>query len=233
MQLKKKLVALALAASMMISVSAPALATSKFNMGVFEGRQDAFILSDEMTGEAIVLLEDDSTARTIYFDDGSRIVVTPGLMLNDSYDYYVLTFGYFGANLAGIDNIIIKIGDNRYSFSNCPVSRSKLGDDLIYEEMPIRMKRETVSFMNDLSDHREEEIKVRVNGVYQTFDFTLPDAAKDRILCLYDLYSQGGGTRDSNLRSITDTDQVIVEKNGKLIDGHKKEKIIDALLSAF
>lgn len=100
------------------------------------------------------------------------------------------------------------------------------------ETIAIMMKRETVGFMNDLKDHKDEEIRVRINGTYETLDFSLTDEMKNEILTLYDLYAQGGGTRDSNLRSVTLIDPTIVAKNGKTIDGLAKDKAIDAAIHA-
>ena len=102
----------------------------------------------------------------------------------------------------------------------------------VMETIAIMMKRETVGFMNDLKDHKDEEIRVRINGTYETLDFSLTDEMKNEILTLYDLYAQGGGTRDSNLRSVTLIDPTIVAKNGKTIDGLAKDKAIDAAIHA-
>lgn len=88
MSLKKKVVSLALAAAMMISVSAPALATSAFNMSVFDGRQDVSISSDDMSGQTSVFLSGDSYSSAIPFDDGSLLIVDSSLFLDDSYDTY-------------------------------------------------------------------------------------------------------------------------------------------------
>lgn len=232
MSLKKKVVSLALAAAMMISVSAPALATSAFNMSVFDGRQDVSISSDDMSGQTSVFLSGDSYSSAIPFDDGSLLIVDSSLFLDDSYDTYKIYFNCFEPSLAGMESIIIKIGDNRYNFSNCYTSQSRVNDNTVMETIAIMMKRETVGFMNDLKDHKDEEIRVRINGTYETLDFSLTDEMKNEILTLYDLYAQGGGTRDSNLRSVTLIDPTIVAKNDKTIDGLAKDKAIDAAIHA-
>lgn len=232
MRMKKKLVSLALAAVMMASVSMPALATSDFSMWVFDGRQDAFVYTDEMTGEVGVSLLGTSYDSHLTFDDGSFLMVDPYLYLTDSYDAYFLYFNCFESSLAGMDSIIIKIGDNRYNFSNCFTSYSAIDDTTIAETIGFLMKRETVDFMNDFAKHRDEEIKVRINGNYQTLDFSLTDEMKNAILTMYALYVQGGGTRDKNLRNLTDIDSTVVRKNGNVIDGHVKEELIDAFFNA-
>lgn len=229
MRMKKKLVSLALAAVMMASASMPALATSDFSMWVFDERQDTFVYTDEMTGETLALLKSDSSLRTTYFDDGSRITVTPSLMLNDSCDYYSLSFVYCGSLPAEMKSIIIKTGNDRYTFSSLNFSQSTLSDGRIFEEVSFPVKKETRSFMYDLMVHQDEEIKVRINGTYQTFNFTLSDAAKKDIIDLYNLYDMGNGTRKSNLSNITNIDQTVVFKNGQFVDGHATRKVVDAL----
>lgn len=232
MRMKKKLVSLALAAVMMASVSMPALATSKFNMGVFDGRQDVSISSDEMTGKTSVFLLGTSYDSHLTFDDGSFLIVNPYLYLTDSYDTYQLYFNCFESSLADMDSIIIKIGDNRYNFSNCFTSYSAVDDNTIMETIGFMMKRETVDFMNDFAKHKDEEIKVRINGTYATLDFSFTDEMKNAILTMYALYVQGGGTRDKNLRNLTDIDSTVVRKNGNIVDGHIKEELIDAFFNA-
>ena len=87
--------------------------------------------------------------------------------------------------------------------------------------------------MNDFVKHRDEEIKVRINGTYTTLDFSLTDEMKSEILDLYALYDDGRGTRDANLRDITYTDSTSVYKNGKFIDGLVKEEVIHILAHSF
>jgi len=231
MRMKKRIVSLALAGAIMISASVPALATSAFNMGVFDGRQDVSISSDDMSGETGICLSGDEYDSVITFDDGSLLTVDPNIFLTDSYDTYQIYFNCFESSLAGMKSIIIKIGDNRYNFSNCFTSKSRINDNTIMETIGIMMKRETVGFMNDLDEHRDEEIQVRINGT-ETIDFSLTDEMKNEILTLYDLYAQAGGTRDKNLRNITDIDQTVVSKNGTIVDGHVKEELIDAFFRA-
>ena len=130
-------------------------------------------------------------------------------------------------------SIIIKIGDNRYSFTNCETGLYPLGDSGFAENISFVAKRETIGFINDFVKHRDEEIKVRINGTYTTLDFSLTDEMKNEILDLYALYDDGRGTRDANLRDITYTDSTSVYKNGKLVDGMVKEEVIHILAHSF
>ncbi len=232
MQLKKKLVALALAATMMISVSTPALATSKFNMGVFDGRQDVSIVSDEMSGTSLVFprlgtIEDGGTY--VSFDDGSRASVSSSLQITDSFDLCFLDFTHTGPYFTGLNSIIVKIGDNRYTFSNTQINSTTI-DGIVIESFRVPIKKELISFMNDFIEHSNDEIKVRFVGNVNDYDFVLTDDMKAKILVLYDLYVEGDGTRERNMHDITELDDTVVEKNGKRVKGNLAEKVLISAL---
>lgn len=71
-----------------------------------------------------------------------------------------------------------------------------------------------LSFMDDLIQHQNDEIKIRLQGTTQSFDFTLTDEMKNEILTLYDVYVNGGGIRKSNLDGISLVEKTVVTKNG-------------------
>ena len=126
MQLKKKIVSLALAATLLVSVPVSAFATTKFNQGVFDGRDDLRVVTDTMTGETSVVptaLDGDQMIIPV-LDSGAVITVRPGIFLDDDKDTFILMFDYLGVDWGKLNGIIIKIGDNRYSFTNCYSSRS-------------------------------------------------------------------------------------------------------------
>ena len=232
--MKKRLASLALAALLLISVPLSAFATSKFNTSVLSGRDNVSIsYFDEMTGNVTASLTGDAYNSSVTFDNGALLTVDPTICLNDSFDYYRFNFNCLETAPIGMTSIIIKIGDNRYNFTNCATSLVPLGDNAYWENIYFVLKRETVGFMNDFVKHRDEEIKVRINGTYTTLDFSLTDEMKNEILDLYALYDDGRGTRDANLRDITYTDSTSVYKNGKFIDGLVKEEVIHILAHSF
>ena len=48
--------------------------------------------------------------------------------------------------------------------------------------------------MADLIAHRDEEIRVRLQGDLRDIDFVLTDDVKNGIINIYNLYVAGGGT---------------------------------------
>lgn len=231
--MKKKLVSLVLVAAVLFSMCTPAFATTKFNQGVFDGREDIIVESDDMEGQTIVRPSYDYYSSTCtWLSPDAFVAIKPGIILNDNFDSFILNFDYLGRSFANLNSIIIKIGDNRYTFSNCYTSRSITDDFLASEQICFFMKKETVGFMKDLSDHRDDEIKIRLSGSSQSFDFILSAEAKNCLLGLYDLYTAGGGTRETNLLKLTHNDTVIVERNGKSVIGDLTPIIVDAVQSS-
>lgn len=127
--MKKRLVSLALAALLLVAVPLSAFATSKFNTSVLSGRENVSIsYFDEMTGNVIASLTGDAYNSSVTFDNGTLLTVDPTICLNDSFDYYRFNFNCLETAPIGMTSIIIKIGDNRYSFTNCETGLYPLGD---------------------------------------------------------------------------------------------------------
>lgn len=234
--MRKKLVSLALAATIMVSTSLPAFATKKFDMSVFDGRQDVWFSSDEMTGKTYVFpynMGNTGESSNIYADDGSSMGASVSLKITDSYDYYNLSFSRLGNTYMGLYEVIVKIGDNRYMFWNFSDTTSMFDEFGYFESVTVPMKKELIPFMNDLIAHKDDEIKVRLVGTSQSFDFVLNDTMKAEMLTMYSLFVDGNGTREKNLHDLTEWgDKTIVEKNGKVIQGNITEKILVAALDS-
>lgn len=84
----------------------------------------------------------------------------------------------------------------------------------MYIDVVVLSLKPMLSFMDDLIQHQNDEIKIRLQGTTQSFDFTLTDEMKNEILTLYDVYVNGGGIRKSNLDGISLVEKTVVTKNG-------------------
>ena len=172
--MKKRLVSLALAALLLVAVPLSAFATSKFNTSVLSGRENVSIsYFDEMTGNVIASLTGDAYNSSVTFDNGTLLTVDPTICLNDSFDYYRFNFNCLETAPIGMTSIIIKIGDNRYSFTNCETGLYPLGDSGFAENISFVAKRETIGFINDFVKHRDEEIKFGSTEPIQRLIFLL------------------------------------------------------------
>lgn len=230
--MKKRLISFVLAVTIIVSTSLPAFATKKFDMSVFDGREDVWMHSDEMAGETNVFslnMGGDGDVN-VYFDDGSSVGASATLFLTDSFDYYYLSFSRLGFDYMGLYKVIVKIGENRYTLLNFSETGFIAENGTFFESVTVPMKKELIPLMNDLVEHQDEEIKVRLVGAYENYDFSLTDKMKRELLGMYELYISGNGTRNKNLQKITDWDKTIVDKNGEVIDGHRDEKILRAVL---
>lgn len=234
--MKKKITSLLLALLLCVSVPVSVLATSRFDTRVFDDEEDLFITSDDMTGEYYVehdisFLNSDMLMILSDELDPSLIYLTPNIYLTDSCDYFSICFQRIGFDPADFTSIIVKIGDDRYQFKSCKTASSSSESNLVLDCIYFYLKTETKSFMKELSKHKDDEIKVRLVGNQKSFDFTLTEEAVDGLLDLYDLFVEGGGTRESNLQNISSIDFTKVEKNGKTVR-NPLPIIMDALSDA-
>lgn len=213
--MKKKLVSLALATLLIISIPISAFASPDFNSDILTKRDDLYLISDDMTGITYVYTLGWSEGKTVIRPSSDAIVLFSSYIgLTDPGDFFSFAFHYKGYELAGLDTIFIKIGDNRYTFSNCSTSQSVESNGTVFESISFNLTNNLLSFMDDLIQHRDEEIKVRLHGTIRSFDFTFTDEMKSEILTLYDIYANGGGLHKSNIDAISLIETAAVFKNG-------------------
>ncbi len=201
---KKKFLSLMLAAALVLSAALPAFASAGFDLSVFEGVEDMVV----MEGEA----EDDTSyvyLSSLHADgkgllvDGSKMVwVDPYVMSLEDMDVYSIGLSYAADSWILIRDIVVRIGSRQYYFTS-PV-RSANGEDGSKIEMTtIVLDNNSLPFMQDLIEHRDEEIVVYIDGGVDGYAFTLTQEMKDGIIGLYDRYVQAGGTRSENMDKVT------------------------------
>ena len=170
-----------------------------------------------MTATTSVYPRADILGETYINLDSGMIFIDPGIEItaisNVPLNVFFFGFRYFGYDWADLNEIIIKIGDNRYSFSNCFTSQSVEYDSLACESITFPLKTEALPFMQDFVEHQNDEIKVRLKGDTQSFDFVLTDDMKNCFILMFNLFTSGGGTDKANMQSISEVDQVVVRKN--------------------
>lgn len=208
--MKKKIMALTLAVIFIVSASVSAFATSEFDTSVFDNAEDITVKYDDMTDMTVISCSSLSTSllkgRTAVVDVNLATVVTisPTLVLSNSMDAYIFYFYYVSNSWLFINSMIVKIGDHRYTFSDFGTSRQTRKNGEIQESFHIFMNSDIAAMMQDLIEHRDEEIKVRLSGSKGHVDFALTEDIKDGMIRLYDLYAEGGGTRQSNMDMIAE-----------------------------
>ncbi len=210
----KKALSLILAVLLMISVSVSALATSAFDASVLDSAEGLTTTYDDMTGVTKYYskpLMDGKKA--IYLNFSTTITVIPTVAIGNYLDMYFIGLYYVGADWANIDHMIVKIGDRRYTLSGFKNSRSTRTIGYVtecQEYFYFFATNETIPMLQDIAEHKDEEIKVRFAGSRKNVDFVLTDEIKDGIVNLYDLYSAGGGLRTENIDKLSETEKITV-----------------------
>lgn len=210
--MKRKIFAVAMAIVLCVTMSLSAFATTRFNKAVFDTADDITVESDDMSG--ITSVKSTSLAKgkgAIYVDWYTTVTVMPNISLSDEIDGYLLGLYYVGEDWAFINNIIVKIGDHRYTISDFDVSRKVRSGGSVQEYICLFANNETIPMIQDLIEHRDEEIKVRFSGSSKNIDFVLTDDIKNGMINLYNIYVAGGGTNKENIDLITELDKTTVK----------------------
>lgn len=202
--MKRKLLSLVLASFLTVSVPLCAFAASGFDLSVFKGQDDIKVVYDDMADDADISVP----SLTSIWGDGyhstndGHVYVYPKVISDKDCDAYCIMMEYGASDWEFIDSAIIKIGDHRYKFGSIGIQRKVEKGGSISEFLAIIIDNNSTSFMQDLIEHRDEEIKVRLEGEYHDQNFSMSKSLKDGMINLYNLYVAAGGTREGNLEKV-------------------------------
>ena len=193
----KKFLVLFLTLIMLLGATATAVAES-FDLSVFEGAENMEIYTDEIEDYSIITLESN---KPCFFDpeysEHYYCSFYPSILYHgeDNAALFSITCNFYGENWAFFDEIIVKVGTNRYSFTDVEAKREVDEETVdVREVLRIWIDSSSVAFMKDLEAHSTETIKVRLKGDNYDCDFTMSDTMIESILNMYDLFVQAGGT---------------------------------------
>lgn len=211
--MKKKFLALVMAAVLCLAMSVPAFAADGFKMSVFENRNDMMISQDDMDGTITIMPSYLADVNESKINVGSKWVVNVFAMVNNapSYDAGQLAFTCDGEAWPNVYEVIVKIGEKRYSFQELVVDQSVLDSGVNTEMIMINWKTATIPFMEELAKHKNEEIKVRLSGERENIDFVMTKEIKDSVVSFYELYVKAGGTREESMSWMDAEDTTTVE----------------------
>ena len=134
--------------------------------------------------------------------------VLPMVSSDESVDAFMLNLNYYGYSWMNINEIVFKIGDNRCFFTSdqgpINVRQESYSNGIVKEQLLIVLDANSISFMQDFIEHRDEEILVRFSGADSVMDFALTKEIKDATIGLYDRYVMAGGTQPESLQTVTD-----------------------------
>lgn len=207
--MKKRIVSLVVSTFLAASVALGAAATSNFDISVFQNVDDIQMQYDAMTGEAFIY------NKSLVIDGKGMIAVNdhvaevlPMVNSDESVDAFMLNLNYYGYSWMNINEIVFKIGDNRYFFTSDqgPINARQevYSNGMVQEQLMIVFDANSLSFMQDFIEHRDEEVLVRFSGLNGVMDFALTKEIKDAAIGLYDRYVMAGGTQPESLQTVTD-----------------------------
>ena len=218
--MQKRIVSLAVAVLLSVAMAMSAFATSEFKVSAFQDVDDYQIDIDDMTGEISISIKSLLNESEFVGTDDYLLAFYPMVTTNNDFDMFLFAVMYLGYQSENINQVIVKIGDNRYFFSDVELDMDGLPEWYtsmidsygVVMELPVFIiDNRTIPFMQDLIQHRDEEIKVRLVGANREMEFVLTQAMKDGIIGLYDRYVMAGGTRQENMDLITQGNTVNVE----------------------
>ena len=130
--------------------------------------------------------------------------VTPSVAWDESNTAYTLMVMVESAGdvWPNILNLVIKVGQRSYVFSECKMTN---GAGSTQEAFMIVLNDDVIPFMNDLMDHQDEEIDVRITAERGIMEFSLSDKQKEDIVGLYQLFDLAGGTNEAYMEKATES----------------------------
>ena len=137
--------------------------------------------------------------------------------------YFRLVGEYVASDWAFIDDLVIKINNVTYTFTDVSAQRNILsGGDIAEAAVVIFSSSDSMKFLEALRQHRYEPIKGRFKGSDKDIDFEIPQEVKDAIVEAYDLYCAAGGLNQTlldvgNHVYITNMEPTIEDKENNYI----------------
>lgn len=207
----KRIVTSIVVTAMVVAVSLSAFATTGFNTAVFNDGQDITVQTDPMTGITTAITTSlFGTKGTISTGYKERVSVYGGVSISDNFDLHDIIMMYNADDWAFINEVIFKIGDTRYYFTELKSDREVLSNATIRETVGIVVKNSTIPFMQDLIENRDKEVRVRLCGQKKNVEFVMTDDMKNSVINLYNLFVTGGGTKEKNMSLIERGDKMQV-----------------------
>lgn len=186
-------------------------AATGFDGTVLKNAPDVVMSTYEESGTAYTI---GSLSETTFNAKDSALKFGVDVLQDDTAEGYMLNVCYGAYDLLGIKEIKVNINNTIYTFSN-PIIRISVvptkGQAIVLENATIIIGEESLAFMQDLIDHRNESITMQLVADERICSFEVPVVVKDSMIHMYNLYVQAGGTRTENLKNLKAT-TVKIEK---------------------
>ena len=209
---------------LIMCVSLTTIAAGNIDMSVFDSTKTFRVKTDDLEGTATVSITNIYDFRVDTERFGDRLYLYPSLMrTSNGMLYFRLVGEYVASDWAFIDDLVIKINNVTYTFTDVSAQRNILsGGDIAEAAVVIFSSSDSMKFLEALRQHRYEPIKGRFKGSDKDIDFEIPQEVKDAIVEAYDLYCAAGGLNQTlldvgNHVYITNMEPTIEDKENNYI----------------
>lgn len=220
----KRCISVFLALIITMCVSVTAMATGNINMSVFDSSKTFNVKTDSLEGKTVVGVSDVYDFRVDTEGFGDKLYLYPSLIrVPEGLLYFRLVGEYISNGWAFIDELVIKVNNTSYTFTDINTKSNVLSGGDIFEGTTIILSSDdSMAFLEALKQHRYEPIKGRFKGSRKNVDFEIPQKIKDGIIEAYDLYCAAGGLNQNlpdigNTVLVTEMEPTIEDKENNYI----------------
>lgn len=170
-----------------------------FDISLFENNPEFYIYRDEFENYGLIKYNDMGDRHSFRHleTDGYLSQISPAIDLIDYgtsrfKPYFNLYVFYYADEWLFINDIIVKIDDETYTFSNVATERI-VDDGDILERFALSIIDETSNEMMSAWVETENPIRIRFKGDRGNCDFTLKEEIQEDVAKMYTLYMEAIG----------------------------------------
>lgn len=158
-----------------------------------------------------ILSMDKEDLQSLDIQDYFIILTMPGVVWDESNCAYTIAVACGGIDGArpGVQEFVVRIGQKSYVFSEC---KATISAENSLEGFIIVLNEDVAPFMENLVEHQDDEIRVRIVANMGDMEFSLSDNQKKDIIELYKIFDRAGGTNKAYMEDavelITETEEL-------------------------
>lgn len=167
-----------------------------FDFSLFESNQEFYIYRDEFENYGLIKYNDIGDRHSFSHLETDRYLsqISPGIDLIDFgtsqfKPYFNLYIFYYADEWLFINDVIVKIDDSTFTFSNVTPERIVNSGDIL-ERFALSIIDETSNEMMKEWVETENPIRIRFKGDRGNCDFTLKEEIQEDVAQMYTLYME-------------------------------------------
>lgn len=167
-----------------------------FDFSLFESNQEFYIYRDEFENYGLIKYNDKGDRHSFSHSETDRYLsqISPAIDLinfgtSQFKPYFNLYIFYYADEWLFINNVIVKIDDSTFTFSNVAPERIVNSGDIL-ERFALSIIDETSNEMMKAWVETENPIRIRFKGDSGNCDFTLKEEIQEDVAQMYTLYME-------------------------------------------